>query len=363
MTPPTETFFVTFALASTIIMGLALVVAQARSQRRLRARWTEVAHRMGLEVSSWREGAPTIRGRVDGLVVKLQQFGLSMQGHSLRTRAVLELAAPLPPGLEICRPRLAGGVMRRGRERLLLGHEGIDSQTALYGVEGPRSLRFSGHVALVRALDRARRDGLLLELEGRSLQVDQPGGGEEDVAERLQLALDVARDLERAALAPWNTVAETYGLTVSLPGGGEVLLEGDLHLGLLRARSLPREQELHTEVRLQFRQPLATPLRVIAADHADAPGIRLGDPVLDGHITAHGADPEAIRRLLRREALRGPLLAILHAHPGSVLTQEALVLRPSNGEPHLLLVGIGELLELVRTLQDCTTAQEPRAVS
>ena len=91
-------------------------------------------------------------------------------------------------------------------------------------------------------------------------------------------------------------------------------------------------------------QGLPPGLSVSAKQQSD--GIRLGDPVLDGMVTVRGQDPERIRSLLRSDELRGVLLAVVHAWPGSSVTHQGVRLRM----PGSCAVGLDARLEEATTL-------------
>ena len=54
--------------------------------------------------------------------------------------------------------------------------------------------------------------------------------------------------------------------------------------------------------------------------------VRLADPILDGMLSVETSDAPALAERVCDDAVRGPLLEVLHGHPGSVLTAETVTL-------------------------------------
>lgn len=153
-----------------------------------------------------------------------------------------------------------------------------------------------------------------------------------------------------AALARWEGAAD--GLGLSQEAGHFYRLRGSVE-GVLLAVDGVGDFGKPGTLGISVRGTLLTPMPPgTRASHKDLPPeqpVRLEDPVLDGLIALTTREAAATRERLCTDAVRGPLLDVLHAHPGSVLRARTveLVVPEDAGDPAPL---IRKVVDLVRAL-------------
>ena len=135
-----------------------------------------------------------------------------------------------------------------------------------------------------------------------------------DVGTLMDEALQLAQALDAARLAPWLRIATAHNLHLE---------DAQQTLTLTRAALRVRVDFAAEQTTITMAIPdLPAGLLITAGSTPSA--IRLGDPVLDGMISAHGDNEDAIRSLLRDDDMRGELLAVLHAWPDSTITASGI---------------------------------------
>ncbi len=105
-------------------------------------------------------------------------------------------------------------------------------------------------------------------------------------------------------------------------------------------------------VRGRIEAPMPPGLSVVHRDLAPERGLRVGSPVLDGLICARG-DEAAVPALLRSPGLAGPLLAVVHAWPGSTVDARQVTLRYPDAMGRELEERCVEVIALVVALREC----------
>ena len=242
-----------------------------------------------------------------------------------------------------------------------VGDRGFDD-AFLVRAEDPTVARVSlapeARQILLRLLGRAAAGELQLHVGGR-----RTGGGS-SVRLRVEgwifetpaleaFILDtggLAAALVDAWDGPWLALARRLELgELEVGDSGQRCLAGELDGLTVRIREIVERGEVSTEIRV--RGPAPRQLRVVHRDVARLEGWEsardlLGNPVLDMLVSARCSDLERVRTLFSDDELTACLLEVVHAHPGSELTERGVRLRIDE-QP---AVGPGAALELALSL-------------
>ncbi|HJN72911.1 MAG TPA: hypothetical protein QGF58_03155 [Myxococcota bacterium] len=147
-----------------------------------------------------------------------------------------------------------------------------------------------------------------IEIGGRRLVLSQDDG-----VPSVPLMVSAFRLARALTGGTWRRIAEDLGLT----------MEGESLAGVIEG--------YETRIRLwggKTRVVVAVAghgLTAIHKAHANFRGVTLGNPVLDGLLALNG-DPALLKELLEDEELIGPLLEVVHGHPGSVVSPSGVTL-------------------------------------
>ncbi len=337
--------------AAFIGATVAAALAEQRLAKRTEQRWRAVADGLGLSWSTVEGGRPGLDGTIGQIRVSVRQV-LRHTGDSRKffTRVQLLLDAPLPDGMEIRRPVPGGSLFRPGRIRHLMGSLEVDRAFALYGPDTVpmRSLAASSRIR--RALAHADRIGAYVTMDDHLLQLDQVGRGVDDLRERIEHAMELATALADVSGAPWLKAVERFGLTLRREGR-RLVLEGDRPWGSLRVVTRVDLEPLPTRLTARFDRALGPAFSVTSlVDRSIDPGIRLGDPILDGMIAVSSRHPVATQALLSHASLRGPLLAVVHAFPMSRVGEREIILHLDALDPDTLDERIQDVIDLAEVL-------------
>jgi hypothetical protein len=98
-------------------------------------------------------------------------------------------------------------------------------------------------------------------------------------------------------------------------------------------------------------------LRIQVKEEASAPGIRLGDPVLDSVVTVTADEPELVRSRIVQDAARESLLVVLKGYPGSTVDGHRVVLACPTVEPEAVALATTSAVELARWLSGASESQ------
>lgn len=158
---------------------------------------------------------------------------------------------------------------------------------------------------------------------------------------------------DEAARERWLAAAETLGL--QQVGGHFYRLVGEIDGVPVKVEGtgdLRTPRLLGLTVRATLPAPLPSETRVV--HHATPPerAVRLEDPILDTMVAVSCRDPAAVRERLCLDEVRGPLLDVVHAHPGSILRSTAveLVVAREAGDPAPLIRKAVDLANAVCTV-------------
>jgi hypothetical protein len=146
----------------------------------------------------------------------------------------------------------------------------------------------------------------------------------------IEQGVDLARGVVERLDRPWMVVARRFGLTFACdPRSGRPSLTGEAQGVPVRLWENTLRRSLHTD--LELRQASLTGLRVEHPPQEPDPvwerlRVPTRNPVIDMCLAARCDDPEALVALFADDHLSACLLEAVHAHPGSMLTEHAVVL-------------------------------------
>jgi len=335
----------TSALTPFLIAAVAALVGwfglRAHGAR-VRGRLEAAVSSHGLTVTAASFGlAARAQGQVDGLRVEIlysepadrsgRKQLIEPQGLA---RVEIGLPTRMPLGLRVLSMGLAQGmVVALGGQDIELGDEYLDPLVRVRGdeVEGCRSLLSTAAVrnALTPCAGNPRAS---LDLDGTRLSYRETGPvGLLDPGRTLELALRLGRSLVEAAEAPWTGLARSRGLQLahSRDGEGRTLSGrvGEVDVKVVLGADPHDPDAPQTRVTASISPPLPGGLRLRGrARGVPRAGISTGDPVLDGVVDVVTSDPDLARAVLAQGELTGPVLELLHGHPGSTVHPRGVVL-------------------------------------
>ncbi|NOY27892.1 MAG: hypothetical protein GXP62_18670, partial [Oligoflexia bacterium] len=369
-------------LLAPLVMVAGFVVAMLLLRRRHKQQslaWERIAKREGLTLDKGGFlGRLKMSGLVDGVPVKISVL-IRGSGNAQVRYTVVRATSPvsLPHGLQVSREGIGASVAKLfGGQDIQLGDSLLDPDLRIRGVDEDviRQVLKDGGVRpilprLVTADPHSRieRDDVVLEEKGRK---------DARLEHNLGTAVALAKALGAAVQQPWMDLAERTGLALRQVDGG-VQFDGSLDGLRVAGRVLLGRSDPGTHTTVRVTLPATMPAMGISlldrthlrGDRPDADlGLRLGDPVLDGLIRVDARQPDKARALLTgpialETDLHGKLLAVVHGHPGSVVTsREVRVVSPGATAEHA-----GELvdlaLDLARALCTALSAAEAAARS
>ena len=126
-------------------------------------------------------------------------------------------------------------------------------------------------------------------------------------------------------------------------------LTEDLDLSL-RAQLKVAQRFTRTEITVRLRSALPSGTQVAHIDHLQGGEPLHGDPILSTALAATSDDLETLLSVLSRPDVRGPLLAVLHGHPGSRLTTVRVQLVAQGRLGRALPTALDDLVDLVCAL-------------
>ncbi|GEM_PF-5774299 len=327
----------------------ALVLAQLASTFKLGRRAPELEG--GEDGTVWSE-----ERRVDGVDVALRVWQEVYDGTASTWSAVhATVPGPVPPGLRLGRQRVPTGLSNIfGPDDLQIRDPLLDRQLAIH-CEVPSAARW-----MLRDVHVAGSLAMLLDgpmdvtVEGRSVRLRFAGDDRTALNALAEEAAGLAGHLAEAYAAPLRALAEG-GLELALDEHG-ARLSGQLDGREVGVRLGAGEHEAEVVVHTA-RLPGGLEAR------KGSGGLRLPDPVLDSalEVTVDPDGEEAALALLGAEGVRGPLLEVLHGHPGSELAGDRVVLRAGDLEPDALQRLVDVAVELAEALNaaPCVRAPDP----
>ncbi|MCB9766429.1 MAG: hypothetical protein H6739_42035 [Alphaproteobacteria bacterium] len=174
----------------------------------------------------------------------------------------------------------------------------------------------------------------------------------------------LAQVLSEGFAVGWRAVARERGLTLSFTDGDALapVLRGVIDGVTLQVRVTERfssDTRLVTVIRGELDHPMPAGLHVVreGTGRGGSPWrVTLHDPVLRSLVDVYASDPDETRALLSHEGLHGPLLEVVHGHPGSQVTHEAVVLVYGGVDGASMGERIDGVVRLVKVLREAARA-------
>jgi len=302
-------------LVQDVVDAVERVGKDAREAREAeRRRLLELARHAGLEGPQWKSGR--VQGTLFGASIQWYQSSVdSGGGRHHQTHFLARFWPPLPSRLRVRTPNVLDRV----------GHF-FDGAS----LDGP--LLMAGNEVVRRLITPPVQRGLTamgqvgsVRLESGVLRASRPGRMVAHGA-ALAEAVQVCAEL----VAGWQVrhqELEALGLSgTDRPGFWVGEVEG-VRLEVFEARKRSRYSCF---VRAPLLRPLPPETRVIRGRKNRPPprsARPLGDMILDPLLVASSSDMPALSARLSRPVVHGPLLEIVHGHPGSRLTETHIELR------------------------------------
>lgn len=329
------------AAALMAMAGAAAVVGFSRNAR------AEAAS-AGLELGLLGQAS----GTVEGFAVQYR----SSDNGSNPSKTTVELGFQLPELHVRTQGRSIDGVfdMLRGRIDITLGTS-FDQALHIHGADKAAVRALLTDPAVQAAIRGVLGTFGELLITPRTVVTHQQGPLFDDVALKVNRAVALAVALRDRFEAPWKALGEAHGLTaVDTPDArvfeGEV---GGASVRVEQARLAGGDVPLR--VRVVLTRPLPPGTELVHIDRGKGPSAALADPILGAQVHAVSTDPDALSTRLSRDAVRGPLLEVVHGHPGSRVTSEAVELlvvpAPLDPKPAVDLA-----LELERALREASSS-------
>lgn len=175
--------------------------------------------------------------------------------------------------------------------------------------------------AAIRALLAAE---FQLLLEPSRLITKHAGDRYEGLAERVAQTLDLARALRDCWERPWADLVERLGLRDESTDDLRKLAGNVDGVALVVQQHKRTFAQTTLRVTAQLRTPLPLRTTLVHPAHGQGPSADLPDPILAGQVHARSDDPEALAARVCTDAVRGPLMEVVHGHPPSVVTSNRI---------------------------------------
>lgn len=299
-----------------------------------------VSRLLGLEVRhAWVEG-----GLVDGREASWRVAEGSRFAYLL-LQIVVPLRRELPEGLRVKDRRRDIGGLALGLpsdDLIEVACEDPEDAARILGAEAV-------HEAVVDLIGGKKEDRPVhhLLLTGAELRatVFRSKRTAAQAAEAVRACVRLADAVDEALLSEWRSLEER-GLSFD----GDVAMSGVLDEVRLWLRY--HEEGVERTSVIALIEPPLPPETVLGHPRLHRDDHDLDDPILDGQLAVRTSDLEALRSRLRRDAVRGALLELVHQHPGSVVLadQVHLVVPGLEVRPARLVQLVSELAEGLRGL-------------
>lgn len=311
-------FFI--ALLSVLVI-VGVIVHSANDREKLVSRWSALAEARGMQ---FRPGGwfahPEVSGKVDSRDVEIG-IELRSQGKSSIPYTTVQATTlrPMPVGLEVTREGLGDAIGKMlGGQDIQISDARLDPKLRFRAQDAPAAAAMFSDPALRRDLSSLLTPCSYSRLHGQHVILEAQGRSKTPVESMLEEAVKLARSLDNARLSPWQAAASRHNLELR-DQVSRITLSGT-H----RGRHVVINADLRGNATFIDVPVTGLPAGLSITRGKDPAGVRLGDPVLDGMITVKGRNPDALRALLRDDDLRGELLAVVHAWPGSAVVREGV---------------------------------------
>jgi len=298
-----------------VVMLVAVGLYQLNQQQTLEANFKSLASERGLTfLAGDLFTSARVTGEIDGNDVTIERVAHKKGKTSVAyIKVSVRPSLALPSSLNIAPEGLGASFNKLlGWKDIIVGDAGLDQRAYIHAdnESDVRALFGDAELAMtcMTLFSSSRYNGIS---DGAVVMEDRIWNGSEAAA-LLPTALNIATALSAARLRPWQRLAAAHGLSLEVQRS-TIQLSGQVDGMALSAHA--NTAAGHATVEVTVPATLPASLRVVSGRAAGA--VKLGDPVLDGMVSATGAPIAVLRSLLRDDALRGDLLSVVHAFPGS----------------------------------------------
>ena len=327
-----------------IIIAVCVLIASISHKSQVNSvgrTWGAYAQEQGLRfVPKDLFNEPEIYGEIDGRPVQVSLVKRGGKHKTTYTRVTTKALREMPQSFIVGQEGLLDAVGKVvGGQDILIGDHALDRKLRFRGASESTVVSLCDDDDLRSALRILANYTSYSKISGEEITVEQRGLMTESIAQLLSDALRIAETLDTARIRPWQDAAQQLNLALS---------ERDTRLvlsGEHRGHTLKISADLKADT-TTITLPLSGMPAGLSLVAGSKGGLTLGDPILDGMLTVSGHNPEAVRMLLQDDELRGVLLAVIHAWPGSSVTANRIML----SLPTTATEGLQERLEEVTTL-------------
>ena len=342
--------FVAFLIPLFVILVLAGILYDQNRRHTQETHWQLLAHsEAGLTFTpGGLFSSAVLHGELDGVSVHVDIL-TRQEGEtgSYYTQVWGRVPVVLPAGLRITPEGLGTTLVKMvGGQDIQVGDVVLDDRARIQG-DSPEDIRgLFADPALRRVFLDLFGSSRYNRLEDGKVILEKPGRHGEEVRGMLRTVVAISRALADARLRPWQALTVQHpGLSIALRDT-RLLLEGQAEGVAVHGRADLRLGR--TELRVEV--PASLPPGLVVSSGRLEGALKLGDPVLDSAVSVRGASSEAVRALLRDDALRGDLLSVLHAWPGSRIENNSVVMLIPSASPPALAEHLRDALLLAHHL-------------
>lgn len=258
---------------------------------------------------------PEISGRIDGRLVRVSVVKRGGKNKTTYTRATLTTLRAMPQDLAVAQEGLLDAFSKlAGGQDIEIGQTTLDKKLRFRGASESSVVSLFADDALQDALQVLNNYSHFSRLKGNEVIVEQRGLMTDSIDVLVNDALNIAAVMEAARVRPWQDAANV--LKLSLREQNDRLILSGEH----RTHAIEIATDLKQDTTTITLPLSGMPAGLSVTAGSEAAGLTLGDPILDGMVTVSGNNPDAVRMLLKDDELRGVLLAVVHAWPGSSVT-------------------------------------------
>ena len=248
---------------------------------------------------------PVMSQDIAGRQVDYRPYGLN--DHESGGVATASLFVRLPADVEV---RIGEELRGNG----FFSRADFESALQVKGLRQDRVIRALHHPRVDRALRAALVSGAAVRIEKRRVWL-----GLDDARQPQQTLLSLAAEVAEAFDAAWRLPWEDARTSLGLTWHGEDLI-GTVDDVQIRAAEIPVPMGWRVEIEAELTPALAPGFSVTRG----VGGIEVGDLMVDSVLCIQSSDADEARRLLTGPSVREPLLELIHGHPRSQITRDAI---------------------------------------
>lgn len=205
-----------------------------------------------------------------------------------------------------------------------VGDAAFDRAFLISGPDERKIRQILANPDVQRQMMRAIGVGRQIEITADHVRICTRGEHLEHVEYKLDEVVELADALIHAQMGPWAAYAARNKLNFHDDLGFVTGKLRGVRIKISEVRPTYRGK-LYTRIQAHLDRPLPARTHIVHADLGSGQGATLGDPVLDSMVHVATDDIEVLRQRLATEAVRGPLLEIVHGQPTSHVDATTIV--------------------------------------